>query len=96
MATSSPGFEWDEHKNAMNIAKHNVSFYLAQQAFLDHNRLIFKEIDHSSPEERRYYCIGSVNGKVCTVRFTYRQNKIRIFGAGYWRKEQKIYEKNKK
>lgn len=30
-----------------------------------------------------------------TVRFTYRERRIRIFGAGYWRKGKRIYEKNK-
>ena len=29
------------------------------------------------------------------MRFTYRENTIRIFGAGYWRKEKKIYAKQK-
>jgi hypothetical protein len=27
-----------------------------------------------------------------TVRFTYREARIRIFGAGYWRKGKRIYE----
>jgi hypothetical protein len=27
-----------------------------------------------------------------TVRFTYRSEVIRIFGAGYWRKGKQIYE----
>jgi hypothetical protein len=27
-----------------------------------------------------------------TVRFTYRGGHIRIFGAGYWRKEKSIYD----
>jgi hypothetical protein len=27
-----------------------------------------------------------------TVRFTYREGVIRIYGAGYWRKGRKIYE----
>jgi hypothetical protein len=30
---------------------------------------------------------------IITVRFTYRYGKIRIFGAGYWRKGKKEYEK---
>lgn len=29
---------------------------------------------------------------VLTVRFTYRQQTIRIIGAGYWRKGKAIYE----
>ncbi len=31
-----------------------------------------------------------------TVRFTYRENVIRIIGAGYWRRGKKIYEKAQK
>jgi len=30
------------------------------------------------------------------VRFAYRNNKIRVFGAGYWRKGKKIYEEQNK
>ncbi|MEK7559440.1 MAG: BrnT family toxin [Patescibacteria group bacterium] len=86
-------FEWDEDKNRENFKKHKISFWDAQKAFLDRNRLIFKDIGHSAEKETRYYCLGKIKGKVCTVRFTYRKNKIRIFGAGYWRKERKIYEK---
>ena len=29
---------------------------------------------------------GRVSGEIMTVRFTCRENKIRIIGAGYWRK----------
>ena len=29
---------------------------------------------------------------IATVRFTYRDKVIRIFGAGYWRKGKQIYE----
>jgi len=43
-----------------------------------------------------YYCLGRVSDGVLTVRFTYRSGKIRIFGAGYWRKGKKIYEKENK
>jgi hypothetical protein len=31
-----------------------------------------------------------------TVRFTYRDDKIRIIGAGYWRKGKQIYERENK
>jgi hypothetical protein len=40
----------------------------------------------------RYFCFGMVAGAVVTVRFTYRANRIRIFGAGYWQKGKQIYE----
>ena len=39
-----------------------------------------------------YYCIGRVGHGVLTVRFTYREDVIRIIGAGYWRGGKKIYE----
>lgn len=88
-------FEWDPKKNATNIAKHGVSFFDAQQAFFDENRIIAQDLEHSKGE-MRYYCFGKVLGMVMTVRFTYRSETIRIFGAGYWRQGRKIYEKAQK
>jgi len=82
-------FEWDETKNAANIKKHAVSFYEAQQAFLDPHRVIAEDSAHSM-NEPRFYCFGEVGDGVLTVRFTYRDNTIRIFGAGYWRQGKKI------
>ena len=84
-------FEWDEDKAQENQKKHNVSFSLAQRAFLDPHRIIVEDEEHSA-EENRYYCIGRVEEGIMTVRFTYRGNTIRIYGAGYWRKGKKLYE----
>jgi uncharacterized protein len=64
-------FEWDQKKNELNISKHGVSFYEAQQAFLDPNRIIAEDIEHSL-KEKRYYCFGQVDGEVMTVRFVYK------------------------
>ena len=83
-------FEWDENKSVANVRKHGVSFELAQQAFLDINRQIYRDDVHSKGEER-YFCYGMVDGKILTVRFTVRKEVIRIIGAGYWRKGRKIY-----
>lgn len=85
-------FEWDVAKNQLNIEKHGVDFYDAQQAFLDKNRILAEDIDHSS-SEKRFFCFGNVSGRIMTVRFTWRHNIIRIIGAGYWRKGKKIYDK---
>ncbi len=85
-------FEWDAQKNQENVRKHGVSFTEAQFVFLDKKKIVFEDINHSTIKEKRYYCIGSVGYAICTVRFTYRASKIRIFGAGFWRKERKIYE----
>lgn len=88
-------FEWDEDKNIENQRKHGVDFETAQYAFLDSERIIAKDTAHSNDEER-YYCFGKVREGVLTVRFTYRINRIRIIGAGYWRKGKNIYEKQNK
>jgi uncharacterized DUF497 family protein len=85
-------FEWDNRKQAENLAKHGVDFLLAQAAFLDPQRIIASDNAHSS-REARYYCFGKVGDSILTVRFTLRAGKIRIIGAGYWRKGRKHYEK---
>ena len=85
-------FEWDEKKNTENRRKHGVRFETAQYAFIDPKRVIAKDLAHSKIE-KRYYCFGKVKGGVLTVRFTHRPNRIRIIGAGYWRKGKNIYEK---
>ena len=84
-------FEWDDAKDAVNIEKHGVAFADAQRAFLDPKRVILKDVGHSEAEDR-FFCIGCVDGGIMTVRFTYRTPKVRIFGAGYWRKGKQIYE----
>ena len=84
-------FEWDRRKNEINIKKHGVSFFEAQKAFFDPNRIIAEDLEHSE-EETRYYCFGKIDEGIMTVRFTFRDQIIRIFGAGYWRNGRKIYE----
>jgi uncharacterized protein len=88
-------FEWDEGKNAINQRKHGVAFEEAQYAFSDSHRIIAKDLEHSETEDR-YYCFGKINNDVVTVRFVYRNNKIRIIGAGCWRKGKEMYEKENK
>ena len=88
-------FEWDEEKNVSNQNKHGVSFEDAQHAFKDKSRILIEDKEHSKAE-KRYFCIGRIERGVITVRFMYRNQKIRIIGAGYWRKERRLYEQDKK
>jgi uncharacterized DUF497 family protein len=88
-------FEWDSKKDQENQQKHGVSFADAQYAFADSHRIIAEDVNHSD-NEMRYYCFGKVGDGIITVRFTYRNNVIRIFGAGYWRKGKAIYENENK
>ena len=91
-------FVWDSKKNIINISKHGVSFFTATRAFDDPWRLLFEDREHSGREyqEKRFFCIAKVDGQVLTVRFVYRDDSIRIFGAGYWRKGKEIYEKEER
>ncbi len=89
-------FEWDSKKNLENLHKHGVDFFTAQNAFLDSKRIISRDILHSTPTEERFFCFGIIDEKVLTVRFTLRNEIIRIFGAGFWREGKKIYEKENK
>ena len=84
-------FEWDQTKNLLNQTKHGVSFQQAAHAFTDPNRLIFADLDHSVKEDR-FFCLGIAGAGGMTVRFTYRDKRIRIFGAGYWGKGKRIYD----
>jgi uncharacterized DUF497 family protein len=89
--SEEPHFEWDAAKDRANRVKHGVSFAKAQAAFFDSGRVIAEDVDHSGGEPR-YFCFGMVEGGVMTVRFTYRTGRVRIFGAGPWRKGKRIYE----
>jgi len=44
--TKPPDFEWDDFKNVQNREKHGVSFYEAQYAFADPQRVIVEDLDH--------------------------------------------------
>jgi uncharacterized DUF497 family protein len=85
-------FEWDDAKEKRNIAKHGLSFVEAQQAFLDPKVVIAVDEGHSRGEAR-YFAFGIVGDGIATVRFTLREGRIRIIGAGYWREGRRAYEK---
>jgi uncharacterized protein len=85
-------FEWDEKINISNQKKHKISFGFAQYAFDDPKRVIAKDLEHGTVEEIRYYCFGRIEDGIVTVRYTYREETIRIYGAGFWRKGKRIYE----
>ncbi len=84
-------FCWSAAKERINILRHAMSFREAIGAFSDPHRILAKDDKHSK-EEERLFCIGRSNGRVVTVRFTYRGKLVRIFGAGFWRKGRKLYE----
>lgn len=94
MEEEKGSFVWDPRKEKVNIRKHGINFTRAAKAFKDDKRKVFTDSRHSE-KEPRYFCVGKVGGRIITVRFTYRQRKIRIYGAGYWRKGKRYYEEKK-
>ena len=62
-----------------------------RKLFFDKNRVILYD-ERYSDKEKRYFCLGKVEDKILTVRFTLRNETIRIIGAGYWREGKRKYE----
>lgn len=89
-------FEWDPHKAAANIAKHGVSFTLAQEVWDDPLHLVIP--DHVVQGEERWQAVGVVDGvTLLIVIHTYRDRDgaevIRIIGARRATKhERRSYE----
>lgn len=87
--------EFDPDKEAANLAKHGVDFSSARKVFEDPMRMIVPNKAHSAAEPR-FYAVGHNGRGILTVRFTLRGETIRVIGAGYWRKQKKSYENQKK
>jgi hypothetical protein len=83
--------EFDPVKEATNLAKHGVDFSTVPKVFADPQRMIVPNETHSF-DEPRFYAVGHDGHGVLTVRFTLRGETIRVIGAGYWRKQKKVYE----
>ncbi len=73
-------YEWDEAKNAANIAKHGVSFSLAARIF-DGPVLTLRDTRHDYGEIREI-SIGQVEGvAILVVVDTTRQTRRRLISA---------------
>lgn len=76
-------FEWDERKNAINKAKHGVSFEEAVSVFDDTRALVIPDPDHSDDEERFIILGLSTKLNMLVVCHCYRNQEqtIRIISA---------------
>lgn len=76
-------FEWNEQKNLVNIAKHNVSFNEAQTVFSDISARVIADPDHSGDEDRFIIMGISSTLRVLVVCHCYRESDevIRIISA---------------
>ena len=87
--------EFDPDKEAANLSKHGVDFSTVRKVFEDPQRMIVPNETHSS-REPRFYAVGHDGCGILTVRFTLRGEVISVIGAGYWRKQKRAYENQKK
>ncbi len=76
----SIGFEWDAAKNALNLAKHGISFEEIQDIFA--GPILVAEDSRREYGEVRKLAIGSLAGRiVIVVVYTERAGKIRLISA---------------
>jgi uncharacterized DUF497 family protein len=85
-------FEWDLAKEQSNIKKHGHTFSEAVEAFRDPTGVQLVDRAHSDEEDRFYWIGKTSSGKILTVWFTRRANKIRIIGCAEWRKMRSLYD----
>ncbi len=74
-------FEWHPVKAASNLKKHRVSFEEASSIFNDKMRVEVPDQWHSD-DEQRYLGIGrSTKGRILSIYYTFRTERIRIISA---------------
>jgi uncharacterized DUF497 family protein len=85
-------FEWDEEKNVLNRAKHDVDFDDAMEVF--YGPIIFRRSDRN--DEERWIAIGYSENRLIAVVFTRRADVIRIISARSAGKNEKREYRNAK
>jgi len=90
-------FEWNKGNVEKNLIKHRVTNKETEEIFKNKDIFIFKDEKHSQKEER-YGLFGKIDsGRLLSVVFTLRNNKVRIITVrDMSRKERKAYEKIKR
>jgi hypothetical protein len=83
-------FEWDAKKAEANLAKHNVSFEVAQEVFDDPFAVEWLEgYEHG---EERLNVVGFVANRLLFVVYTIRNGATRIISARHATpREKRIY-----
>jgi uncharacterized DUF497 family protein len=74
-------FEWHPLKAAANLKKHKVSFDEAKTIFGDRRVLVVPVREHSVSEERSLAIGRSEVGRLLTLCFTEREDRLRMISA---------------
>lgn len=72
------GFEWDDEKAARNLAKHDISFEMARDAFGDTDS---RDEDDPDPHEVRTKPLCRSGTRILVVVWTQRDDRVRIISA---------------
>jgi uncharacterized protein len=86
------GFEWDEAKNEINRAKHEIDFDNAIEVF--HGQILLRQSDRNN--EERWTALGDTGDRLIVVVFTRREEVIRIISARRARKNEEREYRNAK
>ena len=82
------GFDWNERKSELNLAKHGIDFGDAIEIF--YGPIILRRSDRN--EEERWLAIGRSHDRIVSVIFTFRRESIRIISARHPRSnEERAY-----
>ena len=73
-------FEWDEAKDAANVAKHGIAFAEAVAVFIDRELVDF-DATHAADGEERRKVAGMIGGRLFVVVYTLRLGAIRVISA---------------
>ena len=73
-------FEWDDGKAAANEAKHGVTFAMACDVFADMFAISWVD-DRRDYGESRELLVGMVEGRLLSVTYTMRGERIRLISA---------------
>jgi uncharacterized protein len=84
-------FDWDDDKARTNLTKHRIDFWEATLVFEDVGAVDEPDGTMDYGEER-FKVTGMANGRLVTVLYTERDERIRIFSARRpTRQEQRDY-----
>ncbi len=90
-------FDWDKGNIDKNLKKHKLSNKEIEQVFInDKEKFTFEDQKHSVTEKRHGIFGKTDNGKLLSVVFTLRKDKVRVITArSMSKKERRSYEKIK-
>ena len=83
-------FEWDEQKNAANIAKHGIDFEDLIPVFFSREALIAQD-SRTDYGEDRFIILCPLDGRILHVTYTARGAAIRIISARPANKRERRY-----